>query len=276
MLADSRLRWALVPPALALVFLSTSPIAAAPQQATASAQEKAQDHGHDHDHPAPPRDGTYQGRLIAQVMSYLGASWLLRDSRVDEEQPDRMLAALEIQPGMVVADVGAGVGYHSLKLSRLVGPNGTVYATDVQPQMIQMLKRRVNAARVRNVRPVLCTQDNPGLPESAIDLILMVDVYHEMANPGASVQALRRALKPGGRLVLVEFRGEDPTVPIKPEHKMTVAQVRKEIEPLGFTFQTLHDFLPWQHILVFEKPAEPNPQPQPQPEAPNRPSASPE
>jgi ubiquinone/menaquinone biosynthesis C-methylase UbiE len=203
-----------------------------------------------------PQDGTYQGRLIAQVMSYLGADWLVRDSRVAEEQPDRMLAALEVRPGMTVADVGAGVGYHSLKLARLVGPEGTVYATDIQPQMIRMLKSRLNAAKARNVKPVLCTQDDPKLPEGAVDLILMVDVYHEMANPEPSMKALRRALKPGGRLVLVEFRGEDPNVPIKEEHKMTVAQVRKEVEPLGFRLRVKHDFLPWQHILVFEKPAD--------------------
>jgi ubiquinone/menaquinone biosynthesis C-methylase UbiE len=203
-----------------------------------------------------PQDGTYQGRFIAQVMSYLGADWLVRDSRVAEEQPDKMLAALEIQKGMTVADVGAGVGYHSLKLARLVGPSGTVYATDIQPQMIRMLKSRLAASKLRNVKPVLCTQDDPKLPEGAVDLILMVDVYHEMSNPEPSMKALKRALKPGGRLVLVEFRGEDPEVPIKPEHKMTVAQVRKEIEPLGFRLAVKHDFLPWQHILVFEKPAD--------------------
>ncbi len=257
MLVDLR---ALVVPMLSLSLGMPFGSVAAGQQAPVSAPVQEQDHGHDH--PAPPRDGVYEGRLIAQVMSYLGASWLLRETRVDEEQPDRMLAALEIQPGMTVADVGAGVGFHSLKLAKLVGPKGTVYATDVQPQMIQMLKSRISAARVRNVKPVLCTQDDPKLPASAVDLILMVDVYHEMADPGASLQALRKALKPGGRLVLVEFRGEDLEVPIRPEHKMTVAQVRKEVEPLGFRFQVLHDFLPWQHILVFEKPAEaPAPEP---------------
>lgn len=242
---------------LALIVSSTTaPARQVPAPSPSPSPSPDQDHEAGHDHPAPPGDGTYQGRLIAQVMSYLGASWLLRETRVDEEQPDRMLQALEVKPGMTVADVGAGVGFHSLKLAKLVGPEGTVYATDVQPQMIRMLKTRLKASRLGNVKPVLCTQDDPKLPESAVDLILMVDVYHEMSDPGASLRALRKALKPGGRLVLVEFRGEDPEVPIRPEHKMTVAQVRKEVEPLGFRFQVLHDFLPWQHILVFEKPAE--------------------
>lgn len=196
----------------------------------------------------------YQGREIAQVMSYLGADWLIRPERVDEEQPEKMLDALAIEPGMTVADVGAGVGYHSLKLSRRVGPKGRVFATDVQPEMISMLKSNLREADIKNVHPILCSQNDTKLPESAVDLILMVDVYHEMSNPELSLRGLRKALKPGGRLVLVEFRGEDAEVPIRPEHKMTVVQVRKELEPLGFEFSKLHDFLPWQHILVFEKP----------------------
>lgn len=203
---------------------------------------------HDHAHT-----GEYMGRPIADVMSYLGADWLLRPERVVEEQPEQMLAALKIEPGMTVADVGAGVGYHSLMLAQRVGPKGLVYATDVQPQMLRMLRTRAAAARIRNVKTVLCTQDDPGLPEGRIDLILMVDVYHEVSDPEATLRGLYKALKPGGRLVLVEFRAEDPAVPIKPEHKMTVVQVRKELESQGFAFAELIDFLPWQHILVFKK-----------------------
>ncbi len=129
-------------------------------------------------------------------------------------------------------------------------------ATDVQPEMLRMLRANARRAGVRNIRPILCTPTDPRLPPESVDLALMVDVYHECSDPEATLKGLLRALKPGGRLVLVEFRGEDPDVPIKPEHKMTVAQVRKEIESQGFTFKELLDFLPWQHIIVFQKPAD--------------------
>jgi ubiquinone/menaquinone biosynthesis C-methylase UbiE len=218
--------------------------------------QRDHDHDHDHDHDRRALDGTYRGRVIAEVMSYLGANWLMRPSRVQEERPDDMLNALEIEPGMTVADVGAGVGYHSLKMAELVGPEGVVYATDVQPQMLRMLRRRAQQAGATNVRPVLVTQEDPGLPEGAVDLILMVDVYHEVSDPEATLEGLRRALKPGGRLVLVEFRAEDPDVPIKPEHKMTIDQAKAEVEPQGFRLREVLDFLPWQHILIFEKPAD--------------------
>ncbi len=202
--------------------------------------------------PAAPR--TYKGRPIAGVMSYEGAEWLVRPSREQEERPDKMIDALKIKPGSTVADVGAGVGYTSLRLAKRVGPKGTVLATDLQPEMIRMLKQNAKAAKVANVKPILCTADDPKLPEGEVDLALMVDVYHECPDPEAILKGLRKALKPGGRLVLVEFRGEDPEVPIKPEHKMTLAQVRKELEPQGFTFKESLEFLPWQHIIIFEKP----------------------
>lgn len=226
---------------------------AAPAAAQAQAQEEAPAR------PGPrPRNGMYQGRPIADVMSYLGADWLFRDSRVDEERPEDMLDALQIKPGDTVADVGAGAGYLTLRLARRVGAEGKVLATDVQPQMLRMLVANARQAGVESrVKPILCTQDDPKLPEGKVDLILMVDVYHEMADPTIALGGLRKALKPGGRLVLVEFRGEDPEVPIKVEHKMTVAQVRKEIEPLGFNFLKVEEFLPWQHIIIFQKPADP-------------------
>ncbi|QDV34854.1 class I SAM-dependent methyltransferase [Tautonia plasticadhaerens] len=237
---------------------SSSPVAAAPREPVAtgsSAGARVQEHDHDHDRPAT--DGTYRGRIIADVMSYLGANWLMRPSRIREERPDEMLDALGIEPGMAVADVGAGVGYHSLKMAERVGPEGVVYATDVQPEMLRMLRRRAQQAGAANVRPVLVTQDDPGLPEGQLDLILMVDVYHEVTDPEATLRGLREALKPGGRLVLVEFRAEDPAVPIKPEHKMSVAQARAEVEPQGLPFKEVLDFLPWQHVIIFEKPADP-------------------
>lgn len=200
------------------------------------------------------RPGTYMGRPIADVMSWQGAEWLFRETRVEEEQPEAMLDSLEIRPGMTVADVGAGAGYHTVRLARRVGEKGLVLATDVQPQMIAMLKDNVRDAGARNVRPLLCTQRDTKLPEGEVDLILMVDVYHECSDPEGTLDGMLAALRPGGRLVLVEFRGEDPDVPIRPEHKMTLAQVRREVEPRGFAFKTSHEFLPWQHVIVFEKP----------------------
>jgi ubiquinone/menaquinone biosynthesis C-methylase UbiE len=201
------------------------------------------------------RSGYYMGRQIADVMSWQGAEWLFRETRVEEEQPEAMLDALKIAPGATVADVGAGAGYHSIRLARRVGSEGTVLATDVQPEMIQMLKQRAQAQGLTNIKPLLCTQVDTKLPEGKVDLILMVDVYHECSDPETTIQDLRKALRPGGRLVLVEFRAEDPDVPIKPEHKMTVKQVRREVEPQGFTFKTSLEFLPWQHVIIFEKPA---------------------
>ena len=241
--------------ALTLLFLA-GPVSAqqarkpADQPRPQDQQQQQRDHDHDHHH----HDGTYRGRVIAEVMSYLGANWLMRPTRVQEERPDEMLDSLNIEPGMTVADVGAGVGYHALKMAERVGPEGTVYATDVQPQMLRMLVQRAKQAKIANVTPVLVTQDDPGLPPGEVDLILMVDVYHEISEPEATLRGLRAALKPGGRLVLVEFRAEDPHVPIKPEHKMTLAQARAEVEPNGFRFKEVLDFLPWQHIIIFEKP----------------------
>jgi ubiquinone/menaquinone biosynthesis C-methylase UbiE len=203
----------------------------------------------------------YMGRPIAGVMPFEGggADWLVRASREQEEQPEAMLDALKIARGATVADVGAGVGYLSLRLARRVGPEGTVLATDLQPEMLEALADHARDAGLANVKPILATAADTKLPAGRVDLVLMVDVYHECPDPEATLKGLRRALKPGGRLVLVEFRGEDPDVPIKPEHKMTLKQVRREVEPQGFTFKTSHEFLPWQHIIVFEKPAEPKP-----------------
>jgi ubiquinone/menaquinone biosynthesis C-methylase UbiE len=196
------------------------------------------------------------GRQIADVMTWQGVDWLFRETRIDEEQPEKMLSALKIPRGATVADVGAGAGYHSSRLARRVGPQGTVLATDVQPEMLEILKRNARNAGVKNIKPLLCTQQDTKLPEGKVDLILMVDVYHECSDPETTLKGLRKALRPGGRLVLVEFRGEDPDVPIKPEHKMTLRQVRREVQPQGFAFKTSLEFLPWQHVIIFERPAE--------------------
>jgi ubiquinone/menaquinone biosynthesis C-methylase UbiE len=203
-----------------------------------------------------PKSREYKGREIAETMSFLGADWLIRESREEEERPDQMLDSLKIKPGDVVADVGAGVGYTSLRLSRRVGPEGKVLATDIQPEMIRMLRANMRTFGVKNVVPLLATQTDTKLPEGKVDLVIMVDVYHECSDPEALLQGIRKALKPGGRLVLVEYKAEDPNVPIKPEHKMTTDQARKEVEPQGFAFKEVLDFLPWQHILIFERPAD--------------------
>ncbi len=200
----------------------------------------------------PP--GYYMGRRIADVMSFAGADWLVRESREQEEQPEAMLDALGIAEGATVADVGAGVGYTSLRLSKRVGDKGMVYATDLQPEMLRMLRENASKAGVTNIKPVLATVKDTKLPDGQVDLIVMVDVYHECAEPETTLKGLRKALKPGGRLVLVEFRAEDPDVPIKPEHKMTLQQARREVEPQGFKFKGSYEELPWQHVIIFEKP----------------------
>jgi ubiquinone/menaquinone biosynthesis C-methylase UbiE len=202
----------------------------------------------------PP--GFYMGRQIADVMSWEGVDWLFRETRIEEEQPEAMLDALKIPSGATVADVGAGAGYHSIRMAQRVGPKGMVLATDLQPEMLVMLQRNAREARVKNIKPIRATQLDTKLPDAAVDLILMVDVYHECTDPEMTLKGLRKALKPQGRLVLVEFRGEDDNVPIKPEHKMTLKQVRREVEPQGFTFKESLEFLPWQHVIIFEKPAE--------------------
>ena len=197
------------------------------------------------------------GRLIAPVMGVGGAEWLERPERESEEAPSIAIQALKIQPGQIVADIGAGSGYYTVRLAREVGPTGKVYGTDIQPGMLDLLLRNVARAKLDNVVPVLGTPDDPKLPPGSLDLALMVDVYHELGAPQAFIRKLRLALKPSGRLVLLEFRKEDPRVPIRPEHKMSVAEVRQELEPEGFTLSAVLDVLPWQHILVLTRTSAP-------------------
>jgi len=191
------------------------------------------------------------GRQIAGVMSAAGSSWLDRPEREEEEQPDKALEAIGIRRGMVVADVGAGSGFMSFKMAKLVGPPGKVYANDIQPEMLEILRSRAQRNKITNVETVLGTDRDPKLPAATLDLILLVDVYHEFSQPQAMLDRMREALKPNGRLVLLEYRKEDPTVPIRPEHKMSVAEVRAEVEPEGFQFDQVIEVLPRQHILIF-------------------------
>ena len=186
-------------------------------------------------------------------MSYLGADWLERADREETEQPERVLDALELHAGDVVADVGAGTGYFSLRIARRVLPGGRVLATDIQPGMLNLLKANLVTAQITNVEPILATEDDARLPEDAVDLVLMVDVYHELSRPFSTLRQVKRALRAKGRLVLVEYRGEDPEVPIKEEHKMTLAAVRSEVEPCGFQFVESLEFLPTQHVIVFTR-----------------------
>lgn len=193
------------------------------------------------------------GRVIAPVMGVGGAPWLERPERENEESPSTALRALQIQRGQVVADIGAGSGYYTVRMADQVGPTGKVFATDIQPGMLDILRRRVAREKLANVELVLGTPDDPKLPPDTLDLALMVDVYHELEAPQVFVRRLRSALKKTGRLVLLEFRKEDPRIPIRPEHKMSVAEVKAELEPEGFTLVRVLNDLPWQHILVLQR-----------------------
>jgi len=195
----------------------------------------------------------YKGRRIAQVMGAAGADWLTREDREQFEQPEKVLDALKIQPGMTVADVGAGNGYFTLRLARRLKDSGRVFAVDIQQGMLDLLENNRRREGLKNIELILSTPMDPRLPPAAVDLALLVDVYHEFQHPEEMISGIRTALKPDGVLVLVEYRGEDPSVPIKPEHKMTVGQVLKEIEPMGFRLRKKLDFLPRQHIFIFEK-----------------------
>jgi len=203
--------------------------------------------------PAAAADGTYEGRRIAQTCSYLGADWLERPEREDRERPERVLDLLAVGPKMTVADVGAGTGYFTVRIARRVGSQGLVYATDVQPEMLRRIDARVGEEGLDNVQLIRAGEHAAELPARCCDLVLLVDVYHELADPPGVMAGIRRALRPAGRLALVEYRGEDPEVPIKPEHKMTLARIRKEVEPLGFAFVESLEELPDQRIVVFTR-----------------------
>jgi ubiquinone/menaquinone biosynthesis C-methylase UbiE len=195
------------------------------------------------------------GRQIAPVMSADGAGWLDRPEREAEEAPDQALDALGIRAGMVVADVGAGTGYMSLRMARRVGPTGKVYANDLQPEMLLKLHAKSQREKLSNVETVQGTESDPKLPPNTMDLVLLVDVYHEFSQPQAMLDKIRESLKPDGRLVLLEYRKEDPKVPIRPEHKMSVAEVKTEVEAEGYKLDQVIEKLPRQHIIIFRKAA---------------------
>jgi SAM-dependent methyltransferase len=205
--------------------------------------------------PIPPAATHHLGREIAQTMHFTGAPWLVRESRQREEDCRLLLAALELKPGQTVCDLGCGNGFYTLELARRVGPTGLVYAVDIQPEMLRMLAEEAGREGLTNIRPVLGTAIDPRLPAAAVDLCLCVDVYHEFSHPEPMLSRIRESLAPGGRLALVEFRGEDPAVPIKPLHKMTKDQIRVELEASGFVVAGTFDRLPWQHLVFLRAAA---------------------
>jgi ubiquinone/menaquinone biosynthesis C-methylase UbiE len=193
-------------------------------------------------------------RRIAGVMGAGGADWLVRPERESDERPDQALDAIGVPRGSTVADIGAGVGYFTWRLAERVGASGVVYGEDIQQQMLDMLAKNVESRHLVNVREVLGAPDDPKLPKNSLDLVLLVDVYHEFSEPEKMLDRIRDAMKPGGRIVFLEYRAEDPKVPIREEHKMTVAQVRAEVQPEGFKFDKTIEVLPQQHIIIFKKP----------------------
>jgi ubiquinone/menaquinone biosynthesis C-methylase UbiE len=202
------------------------------------------------------RDGigkSFMGREIAHVMGHQAADWLERPERMREERPDLLISELDLKPGMAVADIGAGTGYHSSRIAQLVGKSGKVFAVDIQREMLALLDKSMKSQNILNVVPVLGSEKDPKLPPASLDLIIMVDVYHELEYPAEMLRAMVAALKPKGRIAFVEFREEDANVPIKAVHKMSEAQIRKEASAFGLQWQRTSKALPWQHVVIFQK-----------------------
>jgi ubiquinone/menaquinone biosynthesis C-methylase UbiE len=198
-----------------------------------------------------PAPAEYQGRTIAKTMHWEGASWLIRHKRDQEEATLLMREELKLKPGMTVCDMGSGNGYHTLPMAEAIGSLGKVYAVEVQPEMIEMLHERAKEKGITNIVSIIGEMDDPKLPEASCDMILLVDVYHEFSHPEAMLAGMKKALKPDGVIVMVEFRAEDDSVPIKPEHKMTKAQINKEYLSNGFKLVREFNELPWQHMMFF-------------------------
>jgi ubiquinone/menaquinone biosynthesis C-methylase UbiE len=195
----------------------------------------------------------YMGRDISGVMGWQGAAWLEREERDREERTDLLVTALQLKPGMVVADIGAGTGYLARRMAPAVAPEGKVLAVDVQPEMVAMLQSMVRQSGLTQIQPSLGAEDDVKLTAASVDLAIMVDVYHELAYPYEVLASIVRALKPGGQLVFVEYRAEDPNVPIKALHKMSVAQIKREAAVHPLVWDRTVGSLPWQHLVVFRK-----------------------
>ena len=195
----------------------------------------------------------YMGREISFVMGHRAAGWLNRPERIREEMPDDVVENMRLEPNHVVADIGAGSGYFSFRIASIV-PNGSVLAVDIQPEMLQLIEDQKNERDVGNIESVLGTVSDPNLEPNSIAAAIMVDAYHEFSHPFEMISGIYNALRPGGRIFLLEYRGEDASVPIRPLHKMTQEQVRKEMSVFGLVWTETLDFLPWQHMMVFTKP----------------------
>ena len=236
---------------LLLLFLST----ACQAQRAAEPETTPRDTSGVYAYQDPSRDGTgkvYMGREISHVMGHRGAAWLERPEREEEEAPSEVVDNMDLALGDVVADVGAGTGYFTFRIAPRV-PEGKVLAVDLQPEMLAIIEARKAERGIENVEAVRGTVQNPNLPPSSIDAALMVDAYHEFSHPREMMTSIADALRPGGQVVLVEYRGEDPSIPIKPLHKMTEAQARKEMAAVGLEWRETVQ-LPQQHLMVFEKP----------------------
>lgn len=242
--------------ALLVLLVCNRPIHAQPAaiesaEQTAKDDDKAKDASETSEVPKAPLD--YMGRRIARTMHYEGAPWLVRESRERQEECSKLLVALQVEPGQTVCDLGCGNGFYTLKLAKMVGPKGIVWAVDIQPEMLRLLEERADTRGATNIEPKLGGATSPNLPADEIDLLLLVDVYHEFSHPEQMLEAIRASLKPNGRVALVEYRAEDETVPIRPLHKMSQVQVMKEYTGNGFKLVGQFDDLPWQHVFFFAR-----------------------
>ena len=232
----------------AMILLGMLPPAAAEQDAAGDKQE-----ARDEKKAIPPALTHYKGRRIARTMHYAGAPWLVRESRDREEDTKQLIKQLKLKPGQSVCDVGCGNGFYTLPMAQAVGEKGRVLAVDIQPEMLKFLRERAKLAELSNIELILGTLVDPRLPKGELDMVLLVDVYHEFSHPEQMLKAIRESLKPTGVVVLAEFRMEDPKVPIKLLHKMSKKQIMKEFPPNGFRLVREYDELPWQHLMYFQR-----------------------
>jgi len=218
-------------------------------------EEESSDESNRKERPRPVEEArrSYLGRVLAKPMSHLGAPWLIRPEREEEERASESFKQLKLAPGMAVCDLGCGNGYWTLPMARDVGEGGKVYAVDIQREMLQKLRQRSSKYKLNNIEPVLGKVDDPNLPANQMDLVLMVDVYHEFSHPESMLWGIRRSLKPKGVVALLEYREEDPNVPIKPLHKMSKRQIMKEYTANGFKLVREFNELPWQHLMFFAR-----------------------
>jgi ubiquinone/menaquinone biosynthesis C-methylase UbiE len=252
----SRVRFLLLLAAFVAITVSLAPLGPGQARATEPPAAPAKDSPPVDSAPADPLPAPlqfYKGREIAPYMTFHGADWLMRKERQAEEDCTHLLKALKLKPGQTVCDMGCGNGFYTIRMARLVGERGRVLAVDIQPEMLSLLDKQIKGKKIKNVEPILSTPIDPNLPEGKVDLILIVDVYHEFSYPEHMLKSMRKSLASGGRIALAEYRLEDPTVPIKLLHKMSKEQILKEYEPAGFKLVEQYDELPWQHLMFFER-----------------------